>query len=370
MVPAMDRVQHRTRSALKIGLALALGVVDVGCAKLTTFRKGPPPAVLGRASGTTDIYAMNRKPEGLPTALAENSTPNPTGFAEVGMALRPAESTPGSITLEAPTNGEPALAPKPSRAGVGVPNASLVLASADRPRVPKADAEPARIIAEARQALDSMTAYEVSLHRQERVNGTLLPEEDVELAIRRQPKAVRLSWPNGPNQGREVLYRADEPGGAMHVKMANAALPRLTLSPESPMVMRNSRHPVTEAGLDSIVEGLENALQATSVRDLTYSGVESAEGLEGPQPCLLRTSPAGERWRVFFDPATHLPSLVEARDAQGQLLESYRFRDVRANLPVLAAADAFDPDARWGQARGLFGRIARGEAGGPPSEPR
>ncbi len=370
MVPAMDRVQHRTRSAFKIGLALALGVVDLGCAKLTTFRKAPQPAVLGRTSGTTDIYAMSRKPEGLPTALAETSAPNAAGFPEVGMALRPAESTPGSITLASPTNAEAAPAPKPSRAVAGVPSASLGLASADRSAAPKADDEPARIIAEARQALDAMSAYEVSLHRQERVNGTLLPEEDVELAIRRRPRAVWLSWPNGPNQGREVLYRADEPGGAMHVKMANPALPRLSLSPESPLVMRNSRHPVTEAGLDSIVDGLENVLRATSVGDLTYSPAESAQGLEGPQPCLQRTSPAGERWRIFFDQATHLPSLVEARDAQGQLLESYRFRDVRANPPALAAADAFDPDARWGQPRGLFGRIARGDADRPPSEPR
>ena len=157
-----------------------------------------------------------------------------------------------------------------------------------------------------------MANYQVAMHRQERVNGTLQPEEDVVLAIRREPRAVRLTWPSGPNKGREVLYRADEPGGQMHVKMANPALPRLSLPPDSPMVMRNSRHPVTEAGFDSIVEGLENAVKTAERSGIAYAGLETAEGLDQPHHCLTRTTPAGETWRVYLDPQTHLPSLVQA----------------------------------------------------------
>ena len=48
----------------------------------------------------------------------------------------------------------------------------------------------------------------------------------------------------------------------MHIKMANpASCLGSRSSPESPMVMKNSRHPVTEAGFDSLVEGLENGVE-------------------------------------------------------------------------------------------------------------
>ena len=252
----------------------------------------------------------------------------------------------------------------------GVPNVGLVLASSERRAADRPPARAAEVVAEARAVLNSLANYEVSLHRQERVGGVLLPEEDLVVAIRREPKAVRLTWPDGPNQGREVLYRADEPGAPMHVKMANPALPRLALPPESPLVMRNSRHPVTEAGLDSIVEGLENAVKAPEASGISYAGLEAAEGLDQPHHCLVQSSPSGERWRIYLDPKSHLPSLVQATDAAGELLERYLFRDVRPNLAELASVDAFDVNARWGPPRGLFGRIARGDSDEQASTPR
>ena len=157
----------------------------------------------------------------------------------------------------------------------------------------------------------------------------------------------------------------------MHVKMANRALPRLTLPPDSPLVMKNSRHPVTEAGLDSIVEGLENAMRKgdEASAGIAYAGLEAAEGLDQPHHCLTQSSPTGDRWRIYLDPKTHLPSLVQATDANGDLLERYLFHDVRPNLAELSSNDAFDANARWGQPGGLFGRIARGDANEPSTTP-
>jgi hypothetical protein len=120
------------------------------------------------------------------------------------------------------------------------------------------------------------------------------------------------------------------------------------------MVMKNSRHPVTEAGFDSLVEGLENGVSAGA---LTYAGIETPEGLDRPSHCITRTTPNGERWRVYLDVENHLPSLVLAVDANGQLLERYIFREIKANPPELASGDAFDPNARWGQPRGLLSRL-------------
>ena len=377
MVPAMDRSRSYLMRPIWVGIGLAMASAHFGCSPLKSqlWGESKPSAELGQTMDTHDAYAQGHRPRSsvAPAPIragTEAPAPSPMQVDEVGAAIRPAESADPSsagVSLQPPASLD---ARSTSRASLGVPNASRLLASAERRPVASPDANPAQLVAGARAALDGMANYQVSLHRQERVNGSLLPEEDVILAIRREPRAVRLTWTDGSNRGREVLYRADDPGGQMQIKMANPALPRLSLSPESPMVMRNSRHPVTEAGFDSLVEGLELALKAPADGELSSVGLEAAEGLEAPHPCLARKTPSGETWKVYLDPRTHLPSLVLAVDARGELLERHRFRDVRPNLPELATAEAFDANARWGQPRGLFGRMAKGESAEPPASPR
>jgi hypothetical protein len=379
MFPAMDRSKTSRRRSIWIGVGLTLIATNLGCSQLKSQLWGDsrPPAELGQTMESDDIYTQAHRPRSsVPGALparTEDSTPALAQYDEVGLAVRPAEipadhSVTG-VSLQPPTSLDAQSPSRPSLATLGVPNASRILASAERRPAPSSKENPSEIVAEARKALDGLTNYQVSLHRQERVNGTLLPEEDVVLAIRREPRAVRLTWTKGPNQGREVLYRADDPSGQMQIKMANPALPRLTLAPESPLVMRNSRHPVAEAGFDSLVEGLENAIKASSNTGLTYAGTESAEGLDGSHPCLIRKTPSGEIWKVYLDPGTHLPSMVLAVDSKGELLERYLFKEFRSNLPDLASTEAFDATARWGQPRGLFGRLAKGELPEPSGSP-
>jgi hypothetical protein len=381
MVLAMDRSKSYRTLSTWIVVGLTTIATNSGCSQLKSqlWGESRPPAELGQTMESDDIYAQAHRPgsslaSGAVPAGTEVSTPALAQYDEVGMAMRPAEipadHSVSGVSLQPPTSLDARSPSRPSPASLGVPNASKILASAERRPEPVSRENPSEIVAEARKALDALTNYQVSLHRQERVNGTLLPEEDVVLAIRREPRAVRLTWTKGSNQGREVLYRADDPSRQMQIKMANPALPRLSLAPESPMVMRNSRHPVTEAGFDSLVEGLENALKDPSNAGLTYSGPETAEGLDGPHPFLIRKTPSGETWKVHLDPQTHLPSMVLAVDSKGDLLERYLFKEFRPNLPELALAEAFDANARWGQPRGLFGRLAKGESPEPPASPR
>jgi hypothetical protein len=379
MVPAMDRSAMNPARSIWIGVALALASGDLGCSELKSQIWGTnlPPAELGQVVDSSDTYTLAHRPRtaGDPVASgAGTASPILAQVEEVGAAIRPAESAspraaPG-VALQTPAPLDARPDPRPSTAGAGVPNAARILASVGRPSESKPTATPAEIVQEARAALDALATYQVDMHRQERVNGSLLPEEDVVIAVRRAPKAVRLTWPSGPNQGREVLYRADEPKGQMHVKMANAALPRLSLDPESPMVMRNSRHPVTEAGFDSLIVGLENALNVPAESEIAYKGLETPEGFDEPLHCLSRTTPSGEKWQVYLDPRSHLPALVHVVDLKGELLERYAFRDLRPNPADLASSDAFDPTARWGQPRGLFGRLAGGDRPDDQASPR
>ena len=94
--------------------------------------------------------------------------------------------------------------------------------------------------------------------RVERVGGQLQTEDDVLLSIRRKPKAVRLEWTSGPSKGREVIYSTTLNDRTMYVNMANSPfpMPRMSIAVDSPLAMRNSRHPITEAGFDTILDNL------------------------------------------------------------------------------------------------------------------
>ena len=222
---------------------------------------------------------------------------------------------------------------------------------------------------ESRAQLGALTTYQVLLTGQERVGGRLLPEEDMLLSIRRNPKAVRLEWTGSTHKGREVIYSSTENGGLMHVNMADSVVPvpRLAIPPDSPLAMRNSRHPITEAGFDTILQNIEKPIERAKAGDpsagkVTYGGMEKPNPLDHPCHKLVRVTPTGETWLVYLDPQTKLPALLQANSASGELLERYVFRDVKLNVAELAQADAFDPTRRWGEPKGLFSRLARGGA--------
>ena len=260
---------------------------------------------------------------------AKTATPTQPGPLAGGRALTPiAAKRPGrggrrprscppssrrpssSVNLQTPLPIEAKPSSRLSSASVGVPNGSRILASSEPRSQTKPTNNSAQLVAEARTALNALTTYQVALHRQERVNDSLLPEEDVVLAVRREPRAVRLTWPGGDNQGREVLYRSDEPGGQMHIKMADSALHlKLSMSPDSPMVMKNSRHPVTEAGFDSLVRGLEEPQKTPG----SFGDLLHRPGIAGPASIIPIRAWSGRGPRVRYGGSISTPRPTSPR---------------------------------------------------------
>jgi hypothetical protein len=207
----------------------------------------------------------------------------------------------------------------------------------------------------------------VVLNRQERVGAVLQEPEDVVLSIRRNPRAVRLHWPKGPYQGREVLFSSQETKGLMEINTPNTLIPipRMALAPDSPLALRSGRHPITEAGFETVLAKLNKTIEENQAGDtshgrISYAGLAQPEGLEHACHKLLRVTATGEVWQVFLDPETKLPALVQANAPTGELLERYVFHEVVADPAELAAADAFDPNRRWGEPKGIIARLAGG----------
>jgi hypothetical protein len=248
-----------------------------------------------------------------------------------------------------------------------------------RPATPPSRSTPSSkdaraILARSEAKLQSLGTYQVKMSRVERVNGRLQPEEEVILSIHRQPKEVRLQWASGPSQGREVIYstRVDDRSLFVHMPKSAIPLPTMKMAIDSPMVARSSRHSIAEAGFDTIIANLRKSVDQVDAANAAqgraaYRGVEKPPGLDRPSHVFTRRSPNGETWTVFLDVRTLLPSMVVAKDASGQLDEKYLYHEVTENPAELAAADAFDPDRRWGESKGPLSRFARG--GSSPGRP-
>jgi hypothetical protein len=212
--------------------------------------------------------------------------------------------------------------------------------------------------------LEAIRDYQVTMNRQERVGSTLQPAEEVRLSLRRRPKAVRLEWPAGPSEGREVIYSEKETDGQLQIYAPGSLVPRLTLAPDSPLVLAKSRHPITEAGLGDVLEKLDRSLTPHEQgrgagTSMTYDGLVKVPEVEGSCHQITEVRANGEVWVVALDGRTCLPVLVDAKSASGERLEHYVFKDLRTNLPELAQADAFDPNSRWKSGGGgLLGRLA------------
>jgi hypothetical protein len=318
----------------------------------------------GRPDRDETVRVTLGRPEPLP-GLADTS--RPTADLAARSMMSPGEP-------DRPTGGVDSGRARP--AGDRGTRSRTRTAASTRPPSHPATPDARAILARCESQLRALDTYQVHMSRMERVGGRLQPEEDVILSIRRDPKAVRLEWAQGPNQGREVIYstRLDERSLFVHIPSAAIPLPTMKIPVDSPMVMKNSRHSITEAGFDTLVANLRKALaQEDSTNpgrgQSVYRGIEQPPGLDRPSHRFTRRSPSGETWTVYLDGRSMLPCMVLAQDAKGELEERYLYHEVRANPVELVAADAFDPDRRWGEPKGLLSRFARAAAGGKPTNP-
>ncbi len=221
------------------------------------------------------------------------------------------------------------------------------------------------ILARATEKLNALDAYQVKMQRRERVGGSVLPEEEVVLSVRRKPKAVRLEWGNGASKGREVIYSPalDAKMIYVHQPQTAAVVPSMKIAVDSPLVMKNSRHTIAEAGFEMILANLQKSGVAPDPAkgggpSLEYKGLEKAVGVDAACHHFVRHAASGETWNVYLDPRSLLPRLVLAENKEGALLERYVYSDIRENPKELASADAFSPSERWGEGKGLFQRLA------------
>ena len=316
-----------------------------------TFRCLAGLAVCLAASGCPNWNVRGRMrvanpPPAEPSPVIQ-SPPRPIAAAPVENKFFPVAKAADPKPIEQPP---PANVEKQQPAGEEMPPAAALAKMRD-------------IHGRASQRVRSMDCYSMRLKRREVVNGKKKPEEIMLVQFRKEPFSVHLKWE--ANQ-REAVYVKGRYDTKIHTRLAAGdvllmpAGTRFSLAPDNPLVLANTRHPITEAGLGHVVEQFGLLLAALEKGDarlgtVKYLGVLKRPEIETPVEGFLQILPPGgdtllpkggqRLW--FFDIQYYLPVLILTKDDNGQEVEFYCHDQL--DYSVTLDDDAFNPDKLWGK---------------------
>jgi hypothetical protein len=210
------------------------------------------------------------------------------------------------------------------------------------------------LLAEARLRFQSVQDYECRLVKRERVNGVLLPASAMTMQARTKPFSVYLRCESpDDDQGLEVCYVEGRNHGKMRVHPTGllGLLGFFSVDPRDPRAFTKNRHCITEAGLGTLLEGtarywdMERRLNKTLVHisDDDLAG-RACTRIETIHPVRDAGPYYGYRCVLWLDKATLLPAGAETYDwprrggpEGGDLLEQYRYLDLRCNIGLSGA---------------------------------
>lgn len=333
-------------------ICLGLGLWVCGCAGGWTPRpgkeQGPPP----------------------PGELASVGPPTPAPALYIPAAPRPAIQRIDYQTLEVPVPaGQTGQTTAPTREQTPP---LVAKEPVERPGEAPAPPQPSslrQLYRLAAERIAPMDAYTLRLRRREVISGRQSPEEIIFFKFRREPFSVYLKWIGEEAKGREAVYVKGRYENKIHSKMppGNVLLAlagsRHALALDSLLVKASSRHSITQAGLENLVEHFGLLVDALERKDPKAGSMRSLGPLKRPEceniveavmhvipPGADPLLPRGGQKLWFFDTRNHLPVLIITQDEAGQEVEYYCHDHIE--FPVRIGDDDFNPDRLWGPKQG------------------
>ena len=200
-------------------------------------------------------------------------------------------------------------------------------------------------------AISQVQDYEAKFTKREVIKNQLTNEQTL-LRIRHQPFSVYMKFLS-PAAGREVLYVNGKNKNQLLAREAsglNALVGTVSLPVDSPMVMANTRHPITNAGMKKLIELIIKQWEIESkYGEIDVKYYPNAKLDKVACEVIQVTHPRPRKQfnfamtRVFFDKATRFPVRVEnyAFPAQPNqkpsLVEEYTYENIRVNLGLTDA---------------------------------
>ncbi len=199
-------------------------------------------------------------------------------------------------------------------------------------------------------------SYTARFVRQEVVGGALRPREEALLKFQR-PGLMYLRWIAGPPEGREILFVPGRHDNRMLVREPGwlSRLVTVAIAPDSPRVLRESRHPVTDVGIGRLIELIvDNARRAAAAGELTLKDHGIATGPQGPARWLEAVLPRDGQGRYYcyrlelaVATGSGLPVRATIYDWNDRMVADYRYLDLKLN-PVLTASDFDAANPKYG----------------------
>jgi hypothetical protein len=182
--------------------------------------------------------------------------------------------------------------------------------------------------------------YQAVFHKQERLEGRLLPEETIILKFQK-PLKIYMNWTGEPSKGTEALYVQGEYDNKL-IAHSGGLLRFYTVSvdPRDPIPMKGNRHPITEAGFGFIIEELKRNLDS-ALPHKEFQIVRIAEEVFEGRPARVieaRFTPGegrkyyASRFVMHVDKELLLPVGNLFYDENNLLFEKYFFADVKLNV--------------------------------------
>jgi len=255
----------------------------------------------------------------------------------------------------------------PLNSAVDSDNKELRIAANATPHAAPHPLDPALLFAheKLKHLQENIHDYEAVMIKQERINGTLMPAEYMNIKVRnrrdfgnrRQPFSiyVRFLRPNAV-KGREVIYVDGRNDGNLIAHESGILnLMRVNLAPRGSMAMRGNRYPITDAGIENLVAKLIERGErdrATGLCDVQF--FENAKVMD--RTCtMIQVKHDEERepldfhiGRIYIDDEHQVPIRYEAylwpgpNDKELPLLESYTYAKLKINVGL--TDKDFDPD--------------------------
>jgi hypothetical protein len=158
----------------------------------------------------------------------------------------------------------------------------------------------------------------------------------------RKPFDVRMEWLNEHAKvDQTAVYRQGFNGGKVLCRrsgLVGTLAGTVRLDPNDSLALEDSRHPITEAGLGSIIKSSERDAANPEITK-RYLGEEMLDGrptykfeINAKQDGQLSGVAQSRRALIWIDKNLTLPVKVEICDRANVLLERHRFKDLRVNV--------------------------------------
>ncbi|HET6515524.1 MAG TPA: DUF1571 domain-containing protein [Thermodesulfovibrionales bacterium] len=203
---------------------------------------------------------------------------------------------------------------------------------------------------EAESTLEGTDSYTAIFHKRERIQQRLTDEETIFLKFKK-PFKVYMKWIKEPYKGREALYAEGYNDNLIKVRECGiAGMITLNIDPKGTLIMKGSRHPITDSGLENLVKLMRtNLKKSTNAQEVNIKehGEEKVYGRTTRKVEIIFPKDKTKYYYCYralmnFDVETKVPIRVHIYDWDDSLLESYGYEAVKLHAG-LTEAD-FDPN--------------------------